>query len=57
MNEIPHKLGVTVLENEKLDCDGLGYVERKTEEDVVLRAWKIEVGGHRRIGRRETEVE
>ena len=29
----------------------LGHVERKTEEDVVMRTWKMEVGGHRKIGR------
>ena len=28
----------------------LGRVERKTE-DVVMRTWKMEVGGHRKIGR------
>ena len=26
-------------------------MERKTEEDVVMRTWKMEVGGHRKIGR------
>ena len=35
----------------------LGNVERKTEDDVVMITWKMEVGGHRKIGRRETEVE
>ena len=29
----------------------LGHAERKTEEDVVMRTWKIEVNGHRKIGR------
>ena len=29
----------------------LGHVERKTEEDVVMRKWKMEVSGHRKIGR------
>ena len=29
----------------------LGHVEIKTEEDVVIRTWKMEVGGHREIGR------
>ena len=29
----------------------LGHVERKTEEDVVMRTWKMEVSGHRKIGR------
>ena len=29
----------------------LGLVERKTEEDVVMRTWKMEVGGQRKIGR------
>ena len=29
----------------------LGHVERKTEEDVVMRTWKMEVGGHRNIER------
>ena len=24
---------------------------RKTEEDVVVRTWKMEVGGHRKTGR------
>ena len=28
-----------------------GHVARKTEEDVVMRTWKMEVGGHRQIGR------
>ena len=27
------------------------HVERKTKADLVTRAWKIEVGGHRNIGR------
>ena len=26
-------------------------MERKTEEDIVMRTWKMEVGGHRKIGR------
>ena len=26
-------------------------MDRKTEEDVVMRTWKMEVGGHRKIGR------
>ena len=26
-------------------------MERKTEEDVVMRTWKMKVGGHRKIGR------
>ena len=29
----------------------LRHVERKTEEDVVMRTWKMEVVGHRKIGR------
>ena len=29
----------------------LPRMERKTEEDVVMRTWKMEVGGHRKIGR------
>ena len=29
----------------------LGHVERKAEEDVVIRTWKIEVDGCRKIGR------
>ena len=29
----------------------LGHMERKTEEDVVMRTWKMEVGGHGKIGR------
>ena len=29
----------------------LGHVERKTEEDVVMITWKMEVGGHREIER------
>ena len=29
----------------------LGHVVRKTEEDVAMRTWKMEVGGHRKIGR------
>ena len=28
-----------------------GHVERKNEEYVVMKTWKMEVGGHRRIGR------
>ena len=32
----------------------LGHVERRTEEDIVMITWTIEVGGHRHI---ETEVE
>ena len=26
----------------------LGHVERKAEEDVAMKTWKIEVGGHRK---------
>ena len=26
-------------------------MERKTEDDVVMRMWKMEVGGERKIGR------
>ena len=29
----------------------LGHVKRKIEEDVVMRTWKMEVGGHRKIER------
>ena len=29
----------------------LGHVEGNTEEVVVMRTWKMEVGGHRKIGR------
>ena len=29
----------------------LGHVERKTAEDVAMRTCKMEVGGHRKIGR------
>ena len=29
----------------------LGHVERKTEEDVVMRTWKMGVGEHQKIGR------
>ena len=30
----------------------------KAEEDVIMRAWKIEVSGHRKIGRpNKTEVD
>ena len=29
----------------------LGHVERKPEEDVVMRTWKMAVGGHQKIGR------
>ena len=29
----------------------LGHAERKTEEDVVMRTWKMEVSGHRKVGR------
>ena len=28
-------------------------MERKTEEDVVMRTWKMEVGGQRHIGRQK----
>ena len=28
----------------------LGHVERKIEEDVVMRRWKMDMGGHRKIG-------
>ena len=28
-----------------------GHVERKTEEDVVTRTWKMKMGRHRNIGR------
>ena len=28
----------------------LGHVERKTEGDVVMSTWNMEVGGHRKIG-------
>ena len=31
----------------------LGHVKRKTEEDVVMRKWKMEMDGHRNIGRRK----
>ena len=34
----------------------LGHVERKTEEDVVMRTCTMEVGGHRKR-KTETEVE
>ena len=33
----------------------LGHVERKNEEDVVMRTWKMEVGGHRNLGREMAE--
>ena len=29
----------------------LGHVERMVEEDVVMGTWKLEVDGHRKIGR------
>ena len=29
----------------------LGHVDRKIEEDVVIRTWKMEVGGNRKIRR------
>ena len=29
----------------------LGHVERKTEDNVVVRTWKIKVGGHRNLRR------
>ena len=28
----------------------LGHMERKTEEDVIMRMWKMEVSGHCKIG-------
>ena len=28
----------------------LGQVERKIEEDIVMRTWKMAVGGHQKIG-------
>ena len=31
----------------------LGHVARNTEEIVVMRTWKMEVGEHRDIGRRK----
>ena len=31
----------------------LGHVERKTEDDAVMRTWKMELGGHRKIKRPE----
>ena len=31
----------------------LGHMGRKTEEYVVMRTWKMEVGGHRHKGRRK----
>ena len=34
----------------------LGHVERKTEEDLVMRTWKMEVGGPKDTDT-ETEVE
>ena len=32
----------------------LGHVERKTEKEVVMRTWKLEVGRHRNIGKRKS---
>ena len=29
----------------------LGHVDGKKEEDVVMRTWKMEVSGRRKIGR------
>ena len=29
----------------------LSHVERKTEEDVVMGTWKMEVSGRRKVGR------
>ena len=29
----------------------VGHVETKTDEYVIMRTWKMEVGGHRKIGR------
>ena len=34
----------------------LGLVERKAEEDVVITAWKMEVGGHRKIEGQRTKL-
>ena len=28
-------------------------MERQTEEDVAMRTWKMEVGGHRKKGRQK----
>ena len=30
---------------------------RKSEEDVVIRTWKMELSGRRKIGKQKTEVE
>ena len=30
----------------------LGHVERKTDEDVVIRTWKMEMIEHRKVARR-----
>ena len=38
-----------IRQEEKLRS--LGLAERKTEEDVVMKTRKMEVGGHRKIGR------
>ena len=33
------------------ETEMVGHVEGKTEEDVVMRTWKMDVGGHRKMGR------
>ena len=48
--EIRTRTGVTNI-SEKIRLIWLGHVERKTEEYVVMRTWKMEVCGPRNIGR------
>ena len=52
--EIRARAGVANISEKIREARWLGHVERKTKEDVVMRKWKMEVGGHRKIG---TEVE
>ena len=51
--EIRARAGVTNISEKIREARlrWLGHVERNTEEGVEIRTWKMEVGGHRKIGR------
>ena len=51
--EIRARAGVANISEKIREARWLGHVERKTKEDVVMRKWKMEVGGHRKIGRQK----
>ena len=36
---------------------GLGHVKRKSEEEAIMRTRKIEISGHRHVGRPELNGE